>query len=47
MSTLCPVSMIPGGGNGGKAAMFVIAALVVLALSAKGKQQPAPNQSKQ
>ncbi|MHB0985956.1 MAG: hypothetical protein ACYC05_10255 [Sulfuricella sp.] len=45
MSAFCPVSMLPGCGKGGKPAAFVIAALVVLALYAKGKQ-PAPNQSK-
>lgn len=39
MSAMCPVSMLPGSGNGGNAAAFVIAALVVLAIYAKSKPQ--------
>ncbi|HUX89124.1 MAG TPA: hypothetical protein VMV48_00350 [Gallionellaceae bacterium] len=39
MSVFCPVSMLPNGG--GKAAVFVFAALVVLAIAAAQTKQPA------
>lgn len=46
MSIPCPVSMLPG--SGGKAGVFVLAALIVLAIAASQSKKPAiPSQPSQ
>ncbi len=41
MSIPCPVSMLPG--SGGKAAVFVIAALIALAIAANATKKITPS----